>query len=420
MTLFFAMASALMALALWPLVRALWREPEATRAPHGAGHAVNLALLHAQRAQSDADRRTGRISAEEHAQAQAELAQRVLEETAAIEPAGVATHRVATLVTLLLIVPALGVGLYARLGEPGAIGFELQARQANAASATLADVDAMVRQMAEQLEARPADNPADATAWEMLARSQAGLQRYADADRSYQRALALAPNNPQLLADRADLLILLQSGDAQGAPMRLIARALAIDPQHPKALALAGSAAYDRQDFGAALGYWQRAREQAAAGSAFADGLERSMEAARTGLETVPVAVTAPAAPAASVMSANGNAGISGRVEVAPALRAQLREGDTLFVVARALQGPRLPLAVLRLNASAAGSDFRLSDEQAMAADHRLSGHAQVVLEARISRSGNATPQTGDLVGRSAPLAHTAQGITLQIDTVVQ
>lgn len=416
MTLFLALAVSLVLLALWPLVRVLWKSPEAPDSIGGRSHTANLALLHAQRAQSDADRAAGRISAEEHAQAQAELARRVLEESAAIEPVGVATNRTATLVTLMLIVPALGVGLYARLGEPGAIGFELQARQANAATATLADVDAMVRQMSEQLEARPPDNPADAAAWEMLARSQAGLQRYADADRSYQRALALAPNNPQLLADRADLLTLLQNGNAEGAPLLLIARALAIDPQHPKALALAGSAAYDRQDFGAALGYWQRAREQATAGSAFADGLDRSLQAARTGLENNPVAAAKPDAQPAD----KAVAGIRGRVEVAPALQAQLRPGDTLFVIARTLQGPRLPLAVLRLNASAGGTAFHLTDDQAMAADHRLSGHERVVLEARISRSGNATPQAGDLVGRSAPMGHTAQGVTLQIDTVVQ
>lgn len=414
MTLFVAMASALVVLALWPLLRVLWHAPENTRTPDGNSHIANLALLHAQRAQNDADRLAGRVSADEHAQAQAELARRVLEESAAIEPVGVTTHRTATLVTLMLIVPALGLGLYARLGEPGAIGFELQARQANAATATLADVDAMVRQMAEQLEARPPDNPADAAAWEMLARSQAGLQRHADADRSYQRALALAPNNPQLLADRADLLILLQNGDAEGAPMRLVARALAIDPQHPKALALAGSAAYDRQDFGAALGYWQRAREQAAAGSAFADGLDRSLQAARAGLDSAPVPVARPEAPLVK-----NTAGIRGRVEVAPELLAQLRSGDTLFVMARTLEGPRLPLAVLRLNASASGTAFHLSDDQAMAADHRLSSHERVVLEARISRSGNATPQSGDLVGRSAPLPNSAQGLRLVIDQVV-
>jgi cytochrome c-type biogenesis protein CcmH len=412
MTTFAMLASALVLASLWPLYRALWQVPGAGEAQARSG---NLSLLYAQRSQLEADRAAGRMDLAEHARAMAELARRVLEETGSAEPVGRATSRSATMALLVLLVPGMAIGLYGALGHPAAMGLEAQARQAAGASASIADVDAMVRQMAAQLESRPADQPADAGAWEMLARSQAGLQRYADADRSYQRALQLAPDNPQLLADRADLLTLLQDGKAEGEPMRLITRALAIDPQHPKALALAGSAAYGREAFGAALAYWQRAREKATTGSAFADGLDRSMAAARAGLEAGASSTLSTGATAAV-----GAAGISGRVEVAPALKDRMREGDTLFVVARALQGPRLPLAVLRLQASADGSDFRLTDEQAMAADHKLSGHAQVVLEARISRSGNATPQTGDLLGRSAPLAHTAQGVLLTVNDVVR
>ena len=93
--------------------------------------------------------------------------------------------------------------------------------------------------------------------------------------------------------------------------------------------------------------------------------------------------------------------------------------GDTLFIVARTPQGPRLPLAVLRQGASAQPVDFKLSDAQAMAPDHKLSGQPQVVLEARISRSGNAMPQSGDLFGRTVPLANTAQGVRVVIDQVV-
>jgi len=408
MTLFFALAIALVLVTLWPLARLLLRQP-ASGADTGHGNSGNLTLLHAQRAQNDTDRAAGRISAAEHAQAQTELARRVLEESAAIEPVGLSTHRTATLALLLIIVPALSVGLYARLGEPGAIRMTADNRQATT-GATLADVDAMVRKMAQQLENRPTDQPADAGAWEMLARSQAGLQRYADADRAYQRAIALAPDNPRLLADRADLLTMLQGQNAEGEPMQLIIRALAIDPNHPKALALAGSAAYGREDFAAAQTYWQRARQRAAPGSDFANGLDRSLEAARSGLQ---------ASGSEAGNTATAFEGIQGRVEVSPALREQLREGDTLYITARAPQGPRLPLAVLRLTASARPTDFTLTDQQAMSDEHKLSGQPQVVVEARISRSGNALPQGGDLSGRTQIVAHTAQGVRVVIDEVV-
>lgn len=415
MTLFFALAVALLLVTLWPLTRVLLRQPAAGAATgHSSGG--NLTLLHAQRAQNDADRSAGRISTAEHAQAQTELARRVLEESAAIEPVGLSTHRTATLTLLLLIVPALSVGLYARLGEPGAIRMAADNRQATA-GATLADVDAMVRQMAQQLENRPADQPADAAAWEMLARSQAGLQRYADADRAYQRAIELAPDNPRLLADRADLLTMLQGQNAEGEPMQLITRALAIDPNHPKALALAGSAAYGREDFAAAQTYWQRARQRATPGSDFANGLDRSLEAARSGLQASGVEAGTFAAQPGS--SATAFAGIQGRVEIAPALHEKLRKGDTLYITARTPQGPRLPLAVLRLTATAKPTDFTLTDQQAMSDQHKLSGEPEVVVEARISRSGNALPQGGDLSGRTQVVAHNTQGLRVLIDQVL-
>ncbi|RJP67988.1 MAG: c-type cytochrome biogenesis protein CcmI [Comamonadaceae bacterium] len=408
--LFIALAAGVLALALWPLLQVLRRTPAANMARAGAPH---LGLLHAERAQLDADRAAGRIGPDEHAQAQAELARRVLQETSAIEPVNTgAQHRKLTAAVLLLAVPALAVGLYGTLGQPGALR---EAASPATEGATLADVDTMVRQMQQALERRSGtgNEAEDAQAWAMLARSQAGLQRHAQAAESYSRAIALDPRNPHLLADRADLISLLQGPGASAEAAQLVQRALAIDPQHPKALALAGRAAYEQQDFAAADAYWRRARAVAPPGSAFADGLDRSIEAARAGLQANA------SAGASTATAASAPAGISGRVEIAPALRERLQPGDTLFIIARTPQGPRLPLAVLRLPATAAPTEFALGDEHAMAADHKLSGQAQVVVEARVSRSGNAMPQAGDVLGRTGTIASTARGVRVVVDQVV-
>lgn len=267
--------------------------------------------------------------------------------------AGAYSARQLTAGALLLTVPALA--LYSLLGQPASL-----LQPANAA-ATLADVDGMVRQMEQALRARPAGNAADAPAWDMLARAQANMQRYAQAAESYARAIELDPNDAQRLADRADLLRLINGPGGMAEAERLVQRALRIDPRHPKALALA--------------------------------------------------AAQAPAVVA--------SAGISGRVEIAPELRARLQPGDTLYITARTLQGPRLPLAVLRLGASADPVAFTLNDDQAMAPDHRISDHAQVVVEARISRSGDAMPKAGDLVGRTGAIANTEQGLKVVVAGVV-
>ena len=422
MTVFYALALALLALALWPLLSVLWRSRAAT--VPAMPQQANLALLREQRAQLDAELAEGKLSQAEYGQAQAELARRVIDESAPLDQRVRATHRHATATGLLLAVPALAIGLYVWLGEPDAVRFEDEIAQ-QGGDVSDADIDTMVRQMTEQLESRPPGQTADASAWEMLARAHASRQRFADADKAYQRALELTPDNANLLADRADLLSLLQGQSADGEPMRLVNRALEIDPGHPKALALAGSSAYGRKDFVAAEAYWKRARERAAPGSPFAQGLESSLEAARAGIAAQPGGAAHLAAkdvkvtPADPPPAASSHPGVRGQITIAPELQARLAPGDTLFVFARPVQGPRMPLAVMRVAATADPVPFALDDSQAMAPELRISMHERVVVEARISRTGQAMPQSGDLQGTSGPVASNSTQLQITIDSVV-
>ncbi|MDZ4396886.1 c-type cytochrome biogenesis protein CcmI [Hydrogenophaga sp.] len=417
MTLFIALALALTVLALWPLMSAL-RRPSATPERQRASP-TNLALLREQRTQLDAELAAGLLSPDEHTQAQTELARRVLQESASAERSAAASPRSAASVALLLVVPALAVGLYAWLGEPDAVRYEAELAKAQG-EVSNEELDAMVRQMTQQLESKPPGQAVDAPAWEMLARAHASRQRFADADKAYQRALELTPDNPNLLADRADLLSLLQGQSAAGEAMRLVNRALEIDPGHPKALALAGSSAYSRKDFVSAEAFWQRARERAAPGSPFAQGLESSLEAARAGIASQPDgAARLAAAPADPPRAATNHPGVRGQITIAPELQAKLAPGDTLFVFARPVQGPRMPLAVMRVAATAGPLPFALDDSQAMAPELRISMHEQVVVEARISRTGQAMPQSGDLQGSSGPVASNSAQLQIKIDSVV-
>ena len=103
---------------------------------------------------------------------------------------------------------------------------------------------------------------------------------------------------------------------------------------------------------------------------------------------------------------------------VAPALAARVAPSDTLFVFARAAEGPRMPLAILKRSAAELPLSFTLDDSMAMSPELKLSGFANVVISARISKSGDAMPQSGDLEGQSAPLAGRSSGIELSIDRV--
>jgi cytochrome c-type biogenesis protein CcmH len=205
----------------------------------------------------------------------------------------------------------------------------------------------------------------------------------------------------------AVLLGQLKSGD----PDRLIADALRPDKKFLLALALAGSAAFERRDFAAARRYWQQALDLAPTGSEFAAGLERSLAAAQDrGAEAAPTATTATPAPAAAA------ARITGRVSLAPALTARVAPTDTVFVFARNADGPRMPLAIVRRTVADLPFDFTLDDSLAMSPQTRLSGASRVIVGARISSSGDAMPQAGDLQGESAAIGTNRVGVDLVID----
>lgn len=435
MTTFMALAALLLLAALWPLIGTL-RDRGGAR-PHSVqASAAPVALLREQQARIEAEHRSGQLDDGAYVRAQADLARRVLETSARTEPPEQTGYRMATAGILLLGVPALATALYLQVGHPQAVQTEAR-RAGDAPQATLADVDAMVRQMAQALENPPPGQAPDANAWALLARTQAGLQRWADADRSLQRALALQPDQVDWLADRADILGLVGTPGASTEAARLVERALRLNPDHPKALALAGGAAWERQDMAAAEAHWRRARSQVPDGSSFAANLDRSLQAVaeqRGALKAPQAQVTAPlaapeAAPVAAPVAAPA-AVLMGRIELASALQSRLQPGDTLFITARAAPSAtagaapasRMPLAVIRRPATAQASDFRLDDALAMSPGHSLSSHfgqkTPVVVEARISRSGQALPQPGDLLGRSAVFTASAQGVRVLIDRV--
>lgn len=412
MTMFWFLAVAMMALALLIVLPALLHPRADERLQIGGGASQpNLVILREQLAQLEAQHGAGALDPQQYALARGDIERRVLDEESAVERPTRSGRARTTAVLLAVGVPVLALALYLRVGSPDAVlAPDLAAVEGG--TVTQAQIEAMVEQLAQRLAKPPAGEQPDPQAWEMLARSYASLQRFADADRAYIRAIELAPKNAQLLADRADVLAMLQGQRADGEPTRLIEQALTIDPNNLKALALAGTAALERKDAAAAVRYWSRARELTPPGSDFAAGLDRSLEVARAGLSP---AASAPGAPAPTAMA---TASIRGVVSLAPALASRVDPGDTVFIYARAAQGPRMPLAIIKRKASELPISFTLDDSTAMAADLKLSGTAQLIVMARVSRSGQAMAQAGDLMGQLGPVSPGATGLALTIDSV--
>lgn len=296
-------------------------------------------------------------------------------------------------------------------------------------AASPAEQDAQVQAMVAKLEERLKTQPDDVEGWQMMARSYNVMGRYADAVKAYQRLVALKPQDAQALADLADATAMANGRTLDGEPEKLIMQAVKLDPRNVKALALAGTIAFNRNDFKGAVAYWEQAVSIADPASGYAQQLAGALADARqraglppaataqpsgSPVDTVAAAISQPPAAAANP------AAIRGRVTLRAGLKDKVGPEDTVFIFARAPSGSRMPLAILKKKVSDLPLDFTLDDSLAMSPAARLSSAQQVVVGARISRSGNAAPGPGDLQALSAPVGINATGVTLEIGDPVQ
>ena len=344
--------------------------------------------------------------------------------SAAAEPA--AARPSLQLVALLSVgVLAVAIAGYAWTGAPGLISGLPAATAsapgdapAHAQQPTPEQIAAMVDKLAQRLK----DQPDDAEGWTMLARAYMVLGRAADAVPAYAKAVALSPNDAGLLADYADTLAVQNGRQLEGEPMKLIERALKAEPGNLKALALAGTAAFDRKDYALAVTHWERLMQGVPADSAYRNQVQAGIDEARQ-LGKMPPSATAAAPKAPAAADASGaatGASVSGSVTIAAALMAQTSPNDTVFVFARPAEGSRMPLAVLRKQVKDLPFEFSLDDSMAMSPAAKLSGAAQVIVSARVSKSGDAIPQEGDLTGQTAAVAPGASGLKIEISEVVR
>ncbi len=440
MIVFWIVAAVLILLALALVLPTLLRNRAASPAAAlGAPSASrsNLSILREQLAQLDAELASDSIGVEQHRLARGEIERRVLDEEAVVEGPRKAGSARRTALAIGALIPVFVLGAYAVKGNLAALDPQAtRAPDGHSSEINMAQIEEMVDKLAKRLESQTAPQPDDVQRWTMLARSYSFLQRLPEASRAYSRAIALAPNDAQLLADHADVLGGLQGRRLDGEPMRLVERALQIDPNNPKALALAGTAAFDRKDFAGAVAFWSKARQVVPAESDFAKGLDGSIAEAKLAAQgagaataaagTAPV-VTAAAATAtgssgqaAAPAPVTGPAGaqITGRVSLSPALAARAAPSDTVFVFARAMEGPRMPLAIVRRTVADLPVTFTLDDSMAMSPQMKLSNFPVVVVGARITKSGNAMAQPGDLQGQAAPIKIGSRGVELVIDSV--
>jgi len=437
MTLFWVYAAMLAGVALAFLVTPLLRSGARAGAPVSRA-ASNLTVFRDQLAELDADLAAGSIGREQWEAARSDLQRGLLGDAGAPAAGAAAPARrsTATAIVLGVAVPLVSVLLYLGLGSPQGLDPRAQsAAQGAPHQLSPEQIESMVGRLATRLES----NPDDVEGWIMLARTYGALGRFAEAAGAYAKAEARFPQDAQLLADYADSLAMAQGQNLQGKPEALIRRALQADGSNLKALALAGTVEFEKRDFAKAIEYWKRMVPLLPPDSEMLNSVRASIKEAQDKLGGAPKSVIALAqekqggapksvtalaqekqdgAPKASAAAAKA-AHVSGTIRLAPALAARAAPDDTVFVLARPAQGSRTPLAAVRVKVKDLPFAFSFDDSMAMNPSAKLSDFAEIVVAARVSRTGNVVPQGGDLEGASRAVRAGAAGIVVEIAKVI-
>ena len=390
----FAVVGALLAaLAMFMVVRPLMKNRAA--APVSRREA-NVAIYKDQLRELGADRDAGTLAPADYDKARLELEARLLDDVSSHETSTVPCHGRRAAIGVALAVPLVALAVYVLTGNPGGLGPHQGMPDAAA-------VEAMVERLATRLR----ENPDDAEGWKLLGRSYAAMGRYPEAVSAFAKAAERSPRDAQLLADFADVLAVTRGRNLEGEPAKLVERALELDPQNLKALALAGTIAFERKQYGKAAEVWARMLPLVQPGSEDARTISENVEEAKR-LAGIGGSIDRKAHP-----------GVRGTVSLSARLKKDVKPEDVVFVFARAPEGPPMPLAVLRARAGDLPLSFSLDDSMAMAAGMNVSAHPKVVVVARVSKSGSPKPTKGDLEGASKPVPNDAKGVTVLIDSVV-
>lgn len=370
-------------LAAWVLQRGLKKQPQVVGLE--VQSQTNRRIHQAHLADLDRALAEGRLTAPQHEAARDELLRHLLDDAARTDDRPAAAHpgRWLGLVGALVLLSGLS---YWQLGAPQS-WWPVPLSQQVKISATTPE------QLAEQTrvwQKATQERPEDAQAWLTLARLHAAQNAHALAEQALAHVLALSPE-PDLWIERAQMKALSAGGVYTGEPWQWIQNVLNDQPQHLNALVLAGSAALSEKQHAAAQGFWQRALALVPADSEAGQGLQQAL--AQVAEMAQAKGVLAPGA----TLPGDTRPLIQGEVRVSPELQSQIVPGTTLFIYAMAEQGSRRPVAIWRGTPTTWPVPFALSDSMGMGAPPLLSSLAKVRLVARLSKTGAAQKQEGDL-----------------------
>jgi len=361
----------------------------------------------------EAEHTAGVMTSSDYEIAHAEMRQRLFQDTIEEDDQEVAGSTKKTVIGLCIFIILLSSALYFSFGDVIRI-----AQRGSKQPVTQEGIEKMVAEFAIKME----KDPSNLKGWAMLARSYRILGRNEDAAKAYARAGNFIDSDPQLLADYADVLAANANGNFAGKPLQLINQALKLDPDNLMALWLSGTAAYSVNNYKAAVKTWEKLAKQVPPDSDEGRAIQGSIADARAkgGLAaTSPLSTPAPIlAPTPSSNASSGKV-ISGKIELSTELKSKIKSGDIVMVIARK-PGERMPVAVLRVPVGDFPMSFALNDSLAMNPSAPLSQLTEASVEVRISKTGMAKPEVGDLISTVQTIQVGSKNARLLIDRVRQ
>ena len=356
---------------------------------------MNAAIYREELERLEQERQSGEIDHASYEIAHAELRQRLFQDTQELDDQASFGSTKKTIVFVCLAIVLLSSGIYFYQGDALKI-----AEENTKQPVSQADVEKMVSEFAAKME----KDPTNLQGWAMLARSYRVMGRIPDAIKAYERAGSYINNQPELLADYADLLAANANGNFSGKPHQLIAQALKLDPNNFLALWLAGSDAFSTNQFALAVQTWEKLVKQ----------LPPQSEEARAVMNSIAEARAKGGLPAPVALAGKG---ISGVITIATDLASRVKPDQLVMVIARK-PGERMPVAVLRTPVSAFPMRFALDDSLAMNPAALISQQSEVTIEVRISKAGMAKVEAGDLISNVQTVKVGSSNLRINVDQV--
>lgn len=377
---------------------------------------ANIAIYQDQLQELETDLQSGALQPDQYQSARLEIEKRVSEDvlqTDALSSAKSAQSGRWVGFALAGVIPLLSVFLYMVLGSPGV----MTAPQNTTEQQQQHDAAAMVTSLENKLK----QHPENAEGWQLLGRSYAVMGRFEDATRAMAKAAELKPEDAGVLADYAEVLAMSRGGNLKGKPAELISKALELNNKDEKVLTLAATAAFQQKQFSQSAVYWRQLLKVIKPDAELRNEIILALNDAE---KAAGEPITANDASTGESMGGQQNAApatetaLAGTVSVSAQLRGKIDPEDTVFIYAQSPQGPKMPLAVLKIQAKQLPYHFTLDDSMAMTPNNKLSDYPQVKVSAHVSKSGQAMPQPGDLKGTIGPVKLGRKDLSVQIDAV--